>query len=308
LRLSIIENKTIIKPPGLRQGDTIGVISPAGPVDEPDLQAGLDLLKSSGFNVRLSPHVYEKRGYLAGDDETRLSDLHDMFRDNEIKAVFCTRGGYGTMRLLDDISYDMIKENPKIFVGYSDITALLMAILKKTGLITFHGPMVRGLATKNQRNWESLLHAISSREPIKLSFQDGTTLVAGKADGKLIGGNLSMLCHLVGTPYLPSLDGCILFVEEKGEALYRLDRMLNHLRLSGRLTGLSGLVVGGFEECPDMSAIKDLLVDILSDLDIPLATGLPVGHGLKNMALPLGLPAKLDTDSKTLSITETAVA
>jgi len=230
-----------------------------------------------------------------------------MFRDRDIKAIFCTRGGYGTMRLLGDINYEIIKENPKIFVGYSDITALLMAILKMTGLITFHGPMVRGLTTRNQGNWENLLHAISSTEPLKVSFLEGTTLVEGKADGKLMGGNLSMLCHLVGTSYFPSLDGCILFVEEKGEALYRLDRMLNHLRLSGQLAGLSGLILGGFEDCTDMPAIKDLMVDILSGLDIPLVTGLPVGHGLKNLALPLGLPAKLDADSKTLSLSEAAV-
>ncbi|MBW2169633.1 MAG: LD-carboxypeptidase, partial [Deltaproteobacteria bacterium] len=187
------------------------------------------------------------------------------------------------------------------------ITALLMAIRKKTGLITFHGPMVRGLATKNQNNWESLLRTISSSQPLKLSFQEGTTLVAGTAKGKLIGGNLSMICHLVGTPYLPSLDGCILFVEERGEALYRLDRMLTHLRLSGQLTGLSGLIAGVFEECSDMSAIEGLLADILSDLNVPLATGLPVGHGLKNMTVPIGLPAILNTDSRTLSIMEAAV-
>jgi muramoyltetrapeptide carboxypeptidase len=306
-RLSIIKKESIIKPPGLSPGDTIGVISPAGPVDESDLQPGIALLESSGFRVRLAPHVYEKRGYLAGEDEARLSDLHDMFRDKDIKAVFCTRGGYGCMRLLDDIDYELIKENPKIFVGYSDITALLMAIRKKTGLITFHGPMVRGLATKNQSNWESLLQTISSSQPLKLSFQEGTTLVAGTAKGKLIGGNLSMICHLVGTPYLPSLDGCILFVEERGEALYRLDRMLTHLRLSGQLTGLSGFIAGVFEECSDMSAIEDLLADILSGLNVPLATGLPVGHGLKNMTVPIGLPAILNTDSRTLSIMEAAV-
>ena len=244
---------------------------------------------------------------MAGEDKARLSDLHDMFRDKDIKAIFCTRGGYGCMRLLDKINYELIKENPKILVGYSDITALLIAIRKKTGLITFHGPMVRGLATKNQNNWESLFRTISSSQPLKLSFREGTTLVAGTAKGKLIGGNLNMICHLVGTPYLPSLDGCILFVEERGEALYRLDRMLTHLRLSGQLTGLSGFIAGVFEECSDMSAIEGLLADILSDLDVPLATGLPLGHGLKNMTVPVGLPAKLDTDSKTLSIMEAAV-
>jgi len=135
---------------------------------------------------------------MAGEDEARLSDLHDMFRDKDIKAVFCTRGGYGCMRLLDKIDYELIKENPKIFVGYSDITALLMAILKKTGLVTSHGPMVRGLATKNQSNWESLLRTISSSQPLKLSFQEGTTLVAGTAKGKLIGGNLRWLHPVCG--------------------------------------------------------------------------------------------------------------
>lgn len=264
-------------------------------------------MQSSGFHVRLAHHAHEKKGYLAGEDKVRLSDLHDMFQDKNIKAVFCTRGGYGTMRILDKINYEIIRENPKIFVGYSDNTALLMAFLKKTGLVTFHGPMVRELAANNQRNWKSLLHMISSRDLIELSLEEGSSLVSGKAYGKLIGGNLSMLCHLVGTPYLPSLDGCILFVEEKGEALYRLDRMLNHLRLSGHLAGLSGFVAGGFEGCPHISAIKDLLVNILAGLNIPLATGLPVGHGTKNIALPLGVPAKLDTDSMTLFLTETAI-
>ena len=167
--------------------------------------------------------------------------------------------------------------------------------------------MVRSLASKNQGNLESLLHVISSNDPLNLSFREGTTVAAGKANGKLIGGNLSMICHLVGTPYLPSLEGCILFVEEKGEALYRLDRMLNHLRLSGQLKGLSAFVAGGFEECGDRAAIKDLLGDLLSGLEIPTVTGLPVGHGLQNRALPLGVPAELDADSKTLSFMETAI-
>ena len=136
---------------------------------------------------------------------------------------------------------------------------------------------------------------------------EGTTITAGTANGKLIGGNLSVLCHLVGTPYLPSLEGCILFVEEKGEALYRMDRMLNHLRLSGQLKGLSAFVAGGFEECGDMAAIKDLLGDVLSGLEIPMVIGLPVGHGLQNMALPLGVPAELNADSKTLSLMEKAI-
>ena len=302
-----VEKLPVTKPARLRTGDQIGVISPAGPVSEADLQPGLKLLESSGFRVRLGPNVYNRQGYLAGEDEARLEDLHDMLQDQEIKAIFCARGGYGSLRLLDKIRYDMIKENPKIFVGYSDMTALLMAIHAKTGLVTFHGPMVRELASGGQGNWESLLRVISSRQPLKLSLAEGTPLIQGKATGPLMGGNLSLICHLSGTPFLPSFYGCILFIEERGESLYRLDRMLTHLALTGQLKGISGLIAGNFEGCGDMSAINGLLIDMLLELDVPLATGLPAGHGPKNLALPLGLTAELDTDLMTLSITEECV-
>ena len=246
--------------------------------------------------------------YLAGEDEVRLEDLQGMFRNPDIKAVFCARGGYGTTRLIDNVDYDLIRQNPKILVGYSDITALLLAIHKKTGLITFHGPVVRELASRHQGNYDNLIRLLSSDQPLKLSLAKGDALSPGRATGPLMGGNLSLICHLIGTPFLPSLDGCILFVEDRGEPLYRIDRMLTHLKLSGQLRGLSGLVAGEFEECGDLSAVNDLLTDVLSDLDIPIATGLEVGHGHKNLALPLGLPAELDTDRKTLSITEGAVS
>ena len=232
---SAIKRATIIRPPRLRPGDQIGVISPAGPVNRSDLQPGLRLLESSGFRVLVAPHVYNRRGYLAGDDEARLADLHAMFQDKDIKAIFCARGGYGSLRLLSKIRYDLIKESPKIFVGYSDITALLMAIYKKTGLVTFHGPMFRELALRSQENWESLLGLLSSKQLVKLSLTEGSAFINGRATGPLIGGNLSLICHLLGTPFFPSLDGCILFIEEKGEALYRLDRMITHLALSKKL-------------------------------------------------------------------------
>ena len=227
-----IPYKRVIKPPKLRPGDLIGVISPAGPLHKKELRSGLKAIESAGFKVRLGPHVYQHRGYLAGEDLARLSDLHDMFRDPEIQAIFCARGGYGSLRLLDKIDYDLIKENPKILVGYSDITALLMAIYKETGLITFHGPMVRELNQRGEDNWRHLLNLISLNQPLKVSLKQGSALRTGKATGPLLGGNLSMICHLVGTPFLPSLDDCILFLEEKGEPLYRLDRMMTHLKLS----------------------------------------------------------------------------
>nr|MBC8459213.1 LD-carboxypeptidase [Deltaproteobacteria bacterium] len=170
-----------------------------------------------------------------------------------------------------------------------------------------HGPMIRELTAKDQSNWEDLLRLLSSNQPTELSLTEGTELVQGQATGPLMGGNLSLICHLIGTDFLPSLDGCILFVEEKGEALYRLDRMLTHLSLTNQLKGVSGLIAGRFEGCGEMSAINQLLMDIALDLDIPLIAGVPVGHGQKNVALPLGIQAELDTNKMTLSIMEACV-
>ena len=297
----------LIKPPRLRPGDLIGIISPAGPVDESELKPDLELLESSGFRIHIAPHVYDRQGYLAGDDEARLSDLHGMFQDRKTKAIFCARGGYGTLRLLDKIDYDLIRENPKIIVGYSDITALLMAINKKTGLITFHGPMVRGLSALHDNSRESLFRLISSNQPVSFSPMAGNPLIVGRATGPLIGGNLSLICHLIGTPFLPSLEGSLLFIEDKGEPLYRIDRMLTHLALAGQLKGIAGLIGGEFIKCGDPSAVDDLLNTAASELEIPLITGFPIGHGLKNTALPLGIPARLDADSMTLSTLEPCV-
>jgi len=300
-------NASIIKPQRLGQGDRIGVIAPAGPVNESDLQPGLSMLESSGFAVYVAPHVYYRHGYLAGDDEMRLADLHAIFEDKEIKAVLCARGGYGSLRILDRINYGLIKENPKIIAGYSDITALLMGIQRKTGLVTFHGPMVQEFASGDKNNWNSLCSLISSNKPLKMDLREGTVLIQGSAVGPLIGGNLSMIIHLLGTPFLPFLDGCILFIEEKGESLYRLDRMLTHFALSGQLQGISGLIAGEFVGCGDRFAVNRLLMDKLSDMGVPLITGLSVGHGAKNLALPIGVMADLNTDLMTLTIMEECV-
>ena len=287
--------------------DLIGIVSPAGPVDESDLQPGMDLLEASGFTVRLAPHVFDREDYLAGKDEDRLSDLHAMLQDEKIKAVMCARGGYGSLRLLDGVHYDLIRQSPKIIAGYSDITALLMAIHTNTGLITFHGPMVRGLAGNDSRNWESLLTLITSDQPAEIDLNECTVLLQGNASGPLVGGNLSLICHLLGTPYLPSLEGCILFIEDRGEPLYRVDRMLTHLALTGKLNGISGLIAGRFEECGNETEIHKRMNSIVSEMGIPLVTGFPLGHGQKNIALPLGLTAELDTEVMTLTIGESCV-
>lgn len=244
---------------------------------------------------------------MAGDDKTRLQALNSMLENKEVKVIFCARGGYGTLRLLGQIDFDLIRRNPKIIVGYSDITALLLAIHKKTGLVTFHGTMIKELSKNKNRNLESFLDLVSSEEMWEVNLGKGIRLVHGHAKGTLLGGNLSLICHLVGTPFMPSLEKCILFVEEKEEPLYRIDRMMTHLRLSGQLMGLVGLMGGTFEGCEDISSIHRVLVDAVSDLHIPVVSGLPVGHGLRNISLPLGVQASLDTDAMILSITESCV-
>ena len=286
----------MLKPSKLNRGDSVGVVSPAGPVDESDLEADLHLLKTKGFSVHVAPHAHDRLGYLAGKDEDRLADLHLMFQNTDIKAVFCTRGGYGSLRLLERIDYGLIRKNPKIIVGYSDITALLMAIFKKTGLMTFHGPMVRGLSSLPEKVLENLFEILSSEQPASFSPLEGRPLSRGKATGPLMGGNLSLICHLLGTPFMPSLDGCILFLEDRGEAPYRLDRMLTHLKLTGKLKGIAGLITGQFVDCGDSTTINRLVREQFAPMNIPILAGFPLGHGPDNTTLPLGVPAELDTE------------
>lgn len=298
----------IIKPPRLRKGEQIGVLAPASPVTPSELAPGIDLLEARGYRLRAAPHLYRSKGYLAGDDEERLDDLHAMFRDPEVRAVICARGGYGTPRLLERIDYGLIRANPKIVVGYSDVTALLWGIYAKTGLITFHGPMIREISAERAPDLGSLLALVSLRRRLALRLPKGRMLRPGKAEGALLGGNLSLIAHLVGSPFMPDLKGAILFVEERGEALYRIDRMLTHLRLSGILSDLAALLVGHVEDAGDSSALDALLLEVTSHLDIPLVSGLPVGHGLENITLPIGLRAGLDTADMSLRTRESCVA
>jgi muramoyltetrapeptide carboxypeptidase len=296
-----------IIPPRLEQGDGIGIIAPAGPVLEPEIQPGADLLMSLGFKVFVSSHVLEKKDYLAGDDRVRLGDFHDMFRNDRVRAILCARGGYGTLRLLDSINYDVIRENPKILIGYSDITALLIALHKRTGLITFHGPVLRDFRKNQHKNLESLLHLVSSGEKPSFPLSDGKIIRPGKVTGVLLGGNLSLLCHLLGTYFMPPPKGKILFIEEKGEPLYRIDRMLTHLKVSGFLRRCAGIVFGDFRECGDSSSLTQVLQERTSDLEMPVVTGLRTGHGEENVTLPIGVRACLDTENMSLSIVEACV-
>jgi muramoyltetrapeptide carboxypeptidase len=298
----------IFKPAPLKPGDAVAVIAPAGPVDPAEIQPGIELLLASGYEVITGEHLYDRRDYLAGPDEDRLADLHAVLRNPQVKAVLCARGGYGVHRLLDRIDFTLFRKHPKILVGYSDITALHLAVHRKTGLVTFHGPMVKDLLKNERRNFQTLLGVIARARTLSLDLPGAKVLRPGRAVGRLLGGNLSMITHLLGTGFMPDLKGAMLLVEDTGEVLYRIDRMLTHLRLSGRLKGISALVAGEFGECGDPDRIDELILDAVRDTNIPVLSRLPFGHGEANMTLPIGLPGVLDTRKLKLTLTEPAVA
>jgi muramoyltetrapeptide carboxypeptidase len=296
-----------IKPARLKKGDRIGILAPAGPVLQEEIQPGLDFLESCGFEPVCAPHLFDRKGYLAGEDEARLKDLHAMFRDKKIKAVLCARGGYGAHRTLQNLDYPLVSRNPKVFVGYSDITALLFALFKKSGIITIHGPVLRDLLKGDGRNANLLMALMTSEKLITINFPSGTAVKKGRAEGVVLGGNLSLICHLIGTPFLPSFKGRLLFLEERGEPLYRIDRMLTHLLLSGELEKCAGLMVGTFEECEDPVSVIDLVKERCSKLRMPILAGFPVGHGVDNVPVPIGARAVLDTGTMSLEFKEPCV-
>ena len=296
----------IIKGSCLQPNQTAGIIAPASPVSQSEISEGLKLLESFPLKIKLGEHLFDHLNYLAGHDHDRVSDLHQMFSDPEVNAIFCARGGYGSARLLNRIDFDLIQKNPKIIVGFSDLTALLIALYKQSGLITIHGPSLSDLP-KN-KNWPNLSRLITTSYRPQILLKQGGIINKGKARGILLGGNLSTLCSLMDTSFLPSLEGVILFLEEKGESPYRLDRMITQLLLSGRLNLLSALIIGQIVDCGEKDIINSLLQERLGSLSIPVVTGLPVGHGDENLSLPLGLPAILDTERMVLEIEEIAVS
>ena len=296
----------IIKAPRLVANHTVGIIAPASPVSKSEIVEGLQLVESFPLKVRLGSHLFDRLSYLAGSDHDRVSDLHQMFSDPEIKAIFCTRGGYGSARLLDKIDFELIRENPKILVGFSDLTALMISLYKESGLVTIHGPTLSDLP--KAKNWQHLSRLITTSHKPQISLAHGSAVNKGKARGILLGGNLSTICALLDTPFLPSFESVILFLEEKGESPYRVDRMLTHLLLSGRLAQLSALVFGQMEDCGEQKILYSLLQERLGSLSVPVVTGLPVGHGDENISVPLGLPALIDTDRMVLEIEEAATS
>lgn len=317
----------LIRPPALRQGDAVGLITPATAVTDPDRLALVErTMKYFGLRVKMGRHVGKRRGYLGGTAEERLEDLHEMFRDPEVKAVFPIRGGYGSAHLLDRIDYGLIRSRPKLFVGYSDITAMHLAIQKRAGLVTFHGPMPLAEFTEYTRTW--FRRALFEAQPLGVAGNPPETdllrpahtlrtVRPGKARGRLTGGNLTLISTTLGTPYEIETAGRILFLEDTGEEPYAIDRMLTQLRLAGKLQAAAGVIIGECSECrprefrPSFDStlsLGEVVDDILGKLDIPVLSGLTVGHTGDQLTLPLGVAASLDADKGELVLDEAGVA
>jgi muramoyltetrapeptide carboxypeptidase len=284
----------------VKPGDTIGIAAPASPVARDLFDAGVRVLTDWGFDLRISPTLFAREGYFAGSDEARAQSLTDLILDPEVKAVICARGGFGSPRVLPLLDFERIGRHPKPIIGFSDITALLCAISQKCGWVTFHGPMVATLGRTDAKGRTALFSTLVSGVPPDIHPAAGVCLRPGTAGGRLIGGNLATLCHLLGTPYEPVWKGRVLFVEDQGEPLYRIDRMLTHLKLAGCLDQLAGLVVGDFVGVEDMADVWRIVMSVVRATPYPVAAGFPIGHGAANHTMPLGMAVRLDAASPSL--------
>ncbi len=263
-------------------------------------------MASLGFQTFVPDEIFEKNRYLAGSDEHRAKLLTRVFQDPTVDAIVCAKGGFGSLRILPLLDFDVMRTHPKVFIGHSDITALLAAITAKTGLVTFHGPVVTTLAEAPEFTRQSMLAAISSDTYLKVTPGMGVTIKAGRARSPIIGGNLNTLCHLLGTPFEPGFKNHILLLEDRGEAHYRIDRMLFQMKLAGCFEGIAGLVLGSFEECGAPDGILQIFEDNFKDISVPILAGLDVGHGKQNLTIPFGIEATLDADKQILSFDQPA--
>ena len=323
----ITHSQPLIKPRRLEPGQTIGVVAPAYTIDEDDrIEAGIETVESLGFRAKPGSHLFRRHGYFAGTDQERASDLNAMFADPAVAGIVCLRGGYGASRMLPYLDFDLIRRNPKPLVGYSDITTLLNPIQRLTGLVTFHGPIAAQTYTpytlaQFRRVLQSPEAPILLAEPPPFEARPGrverqnrmSTLVTGAARGRLVGGNLTLLAHLAGTPYAPDYAGAILFLEDVKESIYRIDRTLTQLWLAGSLQQVAGIVFGKFTEIPPTTSpfqfsLDQVLAERSQAVGVPAVRGLMIGHVEDQATLPIGCEVELDADARTLTLLEPAVS
>jgi muramoyltetrapeptide carboxypeptidase len=288
-------------PPRLKPGDTLGIAAPSGPFETALFTRGLGVLQDMGFKLKVPGEVYRQNGFLAGPDALRAQVLNRLFADPEVQGIICARGGYGAGRMAAHLDWPLIRANPKAFVGFSDITVLHHLIGRHGGLVTFHGPMVTTLAEAPEAARAAFLRALTGEEPLVVQPEAARVIRPGKAQGPVLGGNLTLFGHLLGTPLQPATDGRILFFEDIGEAPYRIDRLLWQLKLAGCFEGVKGVVFGSFTDCGAAADVAAVIDVAFQDSPFPVVAGFPVGHGPDNITLPHGLPGRLETDPPRLS-------
>lgn len=301
---------TVHKPARLKPGGRIGVVAPAGCVSPDSLRAGLDRLSAEGYAVEVGTSVYDTKGYLAGDAARRAADLVGFFHRADINAIFCARGGFGSIQLLPHLTLDL-ENHPKIFVGYSDITVLLNWLYQSCRMVTFHAPMVaeehaRGLSENAKTHLWGVLRGDLANWALSL----GESIRPGRAEAELMGGCLSLLVTTLGTPYEVDTSKKILFLEDVGERPYRIERMLTHLKMAGKLDRVKGVVFGDFTGCTGEGPrnVRQIIGEMFGDAPYPVVMGVRAGHGQENLALPFGVKMRLDGDLATLAMLESPVS
>jgi muramoyltetrapeptide carboxypeptidase len=301
----------MLRPKSLKRGHRIGVVSPSYWLEKKVLGNAVTVFQKKGYEVQLGDSVYLKDGPFAGTPQQRANDINQMFSNPNIDAIFCARGGYGANRVLPLLDYDLIQSKPKIFMGYSDITAFLTSITQKTGLVTFHGPMLSTFKNKLvPYNLDTLVNVLSGKENIRIVEPNElkpTILKSGKAIGPLWGGNMCLLVNRLGTKNQLNTDGVILFIEDVDENLYAFDRMLFHMKEAGMFENIRGLIVGELTEIKDEiipfgKTTNEIILDVCGDLNIPIVTNFPCGHGNYQATLPISLPVELRADNNFVEL------
>jgi muramoyltetrapeptide carboxypeptidase len=289
-------------PPAVAPGETVAVAAPASPVSRAAWEAGVRLLQDWGFKVKGGPEVFHPRAWGAETDQSVARRFQELWQDPEVKAVLGVRGGYGSLKILPHLDLKALRQTPKRLVGFSDLTNLLWHLHRSAGLVTFHGPTVAHLGEITPRARENFYQWLTAPGPRALTYENLTVIHPGAAVGPVAGGNLTTLCHLVGTPFAPRFHGYLLFLEDHNEALYRLDRLVQHLLLAGVLAGVKGVVLGAFTNCGSREGLLEVMGQALTPLAVPVLEGLPVGHQPDNHTLPLGAWGRLDADSRTFRL------
>ena len=283
-----------------KSNQRLGVCAPSARFDRSRFDRGIKQLESLGFRLEIPERIFAEKRYLAGDDLDRARVINRLYADPDIDAVICARGGFGAMRILPYLDWDLIKHNPKPLIGFSDITAMLLAVIDRTQGRVIHGPTVSSLADADAKTIESFIEFTAFTTGPKAVFA-GDCLIQGDGrteyKGEFKGGNISTISHLIGTPFVPNFDQAVLFLEDVNEPAYKIDRMLTQMKMAGMFDRIKGVVTGSFESCANSEYIDEILTEVFSDCQVPVLTGVESGHGPVNLSIPMGLPAVIHASS-----------